>query len=143
NTTLCNTDRVSVGRQNLNSGAGEDAAFIEALLLVVVEAGARLNGQTIGQLEIDLAEQREAVALDELSVARRQAVQNVVRDLLSIRQRPTAGVGTLNLQTLRIDTLAEAESAENHVQVFAGVVEPEFLRILVLLRRVLRFADDR
>src|SRR5690606_2282522 len=100
-------------------------------------------GQTVGQLEIDLAEQREAVALHELRVTRRQAVQDVIRDLLSIGQRPTAGVGTLNLETLRIDALAEAEGTENDVQVFTRVVEPEFLRILVLLRRVLRFADDR
>ena len=140
-------DAASAGlaQQHRNALAVIDLALVVPRFLVVVQAQARRHGQGVGHLPVDLAEHREALALQPLGVARREAVQDagVVRQCVAGRDVPAAGGCALLLGSLGVDALLEREGADHEVKGLGLEIVAQFLAVLVLLRGVLGLGHDR
>jgi len=137
------TRRGCRGAGNDIARAVRDDALIKARLLVIIDPRPRLDRQRVGHLPAQLSEQRRAGALEILRVGGGQTVEDARIGSLGPGQAPAAGIGTLLFGALRIDPLFEAEQADDEIDLVAFVIVSELLTILILLRRVLRFRDDR
>ena len=121
-----------------------DDRFVEARLAIVIDAQARLDVQRIGQRPVQLAEHREAGVVEVDRVRRRQAVQHIGIGRVIARQQEPARRRSLHLRPLGIDRLVKKEGANRIVQPVGAIGgEPQLLRHLFLLRRVLRHGGDR